>query len=91
MNNSDQSDAIDAAIARRGKQASIAAELGWPESDVSEVKTFLKKKGVVFLKGINMKVVPEDMVCVKKEKLQMLLGAVQVAMPALTVDQLLEP
>jgi short subunit dehydrogenase-like uncharacterized protein len=91
MSNENNTATIDAALTRRGKQADIAQELRWPESKVSEVKAALRKDGAVLLDNIGLKVVPRDMVCVSQQKLELLLGALRMAIPSVTVDQLLEP
>lgn len=85
--NNDIANVIDAAMSGR-KQSALAADLGWPESKVSEVKAALKKDGSVYLKQINLKVVPEDMVCVSKKKLETLVAFLQMAVPGLSLNQL---
>lgn len=80
-------DVIDAAISRT-KQSTLASELDWPESKVSELKNQLKRDGAVFLQHLNLRVVPDHLVCVDSKKLETMIAILQIAMPGLTINQL---
>lgn len=85
--NATAAEAIDAALSRL-KQSNVAAELNWPESKVSELKKQLQKDGSVFLKHLNLMVVPDHLVCVDPKKLETMIAILQIAMPGLTINQL---
>lgn len=90
MTDPDLATAIKAAVARQGKQANIATQLRWTESKVSEVQAPLLKPDMeIYLKTIQMKVVPEDMVCVDKKTLEAVIAFLHIAVPGLTLNQLL--
>lgn len=80
-------DVIDAALSRT-KQCVLASELDWPESKVSDLKKQLKQDGAVFLKHLNLRVVPDHLVCVDSKKLETMIAILQIAMPGLTINQL---
>ena len=80
-------DAIDAALMSR-KQSSIALDLGWPESKVSDIKAKLKQDGAVFLKALGLKIVPEDLECYDPRKVDVIIEALKVAAQSLTSNQL---
>ena len=83
-------DVIDAALSRR-KQSQLALELNWPESKVSEVKTKLQRDGVMFLKALGLKVVPEDLEHYDAQGVNTMLAALKIAMRDITDRALKTP
>lgn len=84
-------DVIEAALSRRGAQVALALELGWPESKVSEVKNKLQKDGVMLLKALGLKVVPEDLEVYDSHSVHTMVEALKIAMRDLTPRAMKKP
>lgn len=83
-------DVIELALSRR-KQSQIALELNWPESKVSELKSKLQRDGVMFLKALGLKIVPEDLEHYDSHSVHTMLEALKIAARDLTPRALQKP
>lgn len=83
-------DVIEAALSRR-KQSQIAMELNWPESKVSELKTKLQRDGVMFLKALGLKIVPEDLEHYDPEGVSTLIEVLKLTVREMTPNALKKP